>query len=247
MADPPEPEHEPDIEVVLRSARDLDPADRLRLIARLWASLPLEHWAAPTSDQQTDIMRRLDPATSDSILEVPWRIIDRVLDHYPKASPAKVYSAPRRFDLATIFVVTTAYCLLFASLSALNWPGIVSLIVGGFITLVGIGQAVLYGGTRPRKASIVVGIGLCGIGSATPLLFQTGRVYPDGYLLGMFLYVAIVGTTSGAILGYLAGTLVGGIFLITDYVRQRFSRPPDTQRDELPASIAAAPASPEAS
>ena len=32
----------------LEAAGALEPNDRLRLIARLWASLPADHWAAPT-------------------------------------------------------------------------------------------------------------------------------------------------------------------------------------------------------
>ena len=62
-------------------------------------------------------------------------------------------------------------------------------------------------------------------------------------ILAAFIYAAI----SGAILGYLAGTLVGGIFLITDLVRLRFSPAPETQAAELTAAIPAAPVSSESS
>ena len=230
----------------------LEPADRLRLIARLWASLPPEYWAAPTSDERAEHHGRIDPAAAGSLLDVPWRIVNVDLDRHTRVAGAKVYSAPRRFDLATIFVVTTAYCLLFALLSATTWPGVVSLVIAGFITLVGIGQA------RPlRRTAAAQGIDrwsaslLCWI-LARPLplhVAMTAGGQPTAYSSACFSTSAIdYGTLSGgASCGYLAGTLVGGMFLIIDRVRQRFSRPPETQPVELPAAIAAAPASPEAS
>jgi hypothetical protein len=128
-----------------------------------------------------------------------------------------VYSAPRRFDLATIFVVTSAYAMLFGGLSALGaWP-IVSVVIGGFITAVGIGQAVLFGGGKPRSASILVGVVLhviiyLGIWIAFP------RLFPAWFLLMMTGYVVI----GGFILGYCAGALVGGVFLMADMLRGKF-------------------------
>jgi hypothetical protein len=184
MAGPPEPTPEPDIEEMLRSARPLDPADRLRLIARLWASLPSECWAAPSAQQRLEVWRRLGATETDDLGNVPWRIIERLVDRPIATTPAKIYSAPRRFDLATIFVVATAYCLFFAALSPLPLPGVASLVVAGFITLVGVGQAVLYRGLQPRKASIVVGIAICWIWVAisSPFVFQTPRVVGSSWL-----------------------------------------------------------------
>jgi membrane-associated HD superfamily phosphohydrolase len=164
------------------------------------------------------------------------------LEQHERVAGTKIYSAPRRFDLATVFVVTTAYCLLFASLSATTWPGYVNLIIAAFITLVGVGQAVIYRGLRPRQASIWVGIVLCNLGMIV-YLYLRGRMVTPGTILGGFIYAAI----GGAILGYLAGTLVGGIFLIIDFVRRRFTPPPETIPAELPVAISATPPSPEVS
>jgi hypothetical protein len=181
-------------------------------------------------------LSRLSPATADSIFDVPWRIIDRVLEQHPRSRGTRIYSAPRRFDLATVFVVTTAYCLLFAAMGAMGASGVVTLVIAGFITLVGIGQAVLYGGQRPRKASVVVGIGLTWIGCAMPLVLSGARMIGNGMILGTVLYAATYGSALGALLGYLAGTVVAGVFLVTDRVRQRFWPTPETQAEEPTAA-----------
>ena len=76
----------------------------------------------------------------------------------PDAPTATIYSAPRRFDLATIMVVTLAYALLLAGLRLLRMPPSGVLHVAGCITCVGIGQALLFRGKRPRLSSILVGV-----------------------------------------------------------------------------------------
>lgn len=208
----------PDIKQIFRDAASLEPAERLRLIARLWISLPPDHWAAPTAKERADVERRLDKRDFDAVADASWRISDRLLDN--REPPRRtVYSAPRRFDLATIFVVTSAYAILFGGFSALGaWP-IVSVAIGGFVTLVGIGQAVLFRGEKPRSASSLVGVILLvitfiGIWIAIP------RLYPTWVLLTM-TGIAVGG---GFILGYCAGALVGGVFLAADLLRGRFWR-----------------------
>ena len=64
-----------DIEEVASAAKSLEPADRLRLIARLWASLPSDHWAAPTSAERDRLRRHLTQVDVDLLDEVPWKIV----------------------------------------------------------------------------------------------------------------------------------------------------------------------------
>ena len=214
-----------DIKQVYRDAASLEPADRLRLIARLWASLPTDHWAAPTAKERAEIERRLNDRDADAVADASWRIAERIRAGCVEPRPT-VYSAPRRFDLATIFVVTSAYAILFGGFSALGaWP-IVSVVIGGYITVVGIGQAVLFGSEKPRSASILVGVVLhaiiwIGTWVAAP------RLLPAAFVIFMAGYIVI----GGVILGYCAGTLVGGVFLLADVLRGRFGRksPPTTQ------------------
>lgn len=123
-----------------------------------------------------------------------------------------LYSAPRRFDLATILAVTSAYALLFAGLARLQSPPATTLIIAGFITLVGVAQSVLFGGNRPRLASAVAGVGM----SVVPFLIAAAMGRPSRISVGCQLI-------AGPLMGYLAGALVGSVFLVSDYLR-RFIR-----------------------
>jgi hypothetical protein len=238
------------IEEIFNAAVPLDPTDRLRLIARLWASLPQDSIAAPTWQNRNSVQRCLNGADSDGLSGVPWKILERAADRQAQETYWKPYSAPRRFDLATIFVVTTAYCLFFAAMSAMPLPGVASLIAAGFVTMVGLGQAFLYGGVKPRRASIMVGMVLCWISSAIPFIFIQPRaisIYGQNFLLGVFLYIFAVGSISGAILGYLSGTVVGGVFLISDRVRGRFWPTRNNPVELRPSATTEPSSSPDAS
>lgn len=236
----------PDKHKIFRDAVSLEPADRLRLIARLWASLPADHWAAPTAAERKEIEHRLAANDSDALADASWRMADRILAERRAADRlhsigSRVYGAPRRFDLATIFAVTSSYALLFGGLSLLfsefGAPGaypIVSGVIGGFITIVGIGQAVLFGGTKPRQASFLVG-GVLTVLICIGSWILSPRLYPAPVILFM-LGFAVVG---GVILGYCAGGLVGGVFLFADLIRGRFGRsspaPPSAEQHPLDA------------
>ena len=129
-------------------------------------------------------------------------------------SRQSLYSVPRRFDMATIFVVTGAYSILLGSLSALHAGPIVMTALAIFISLVGVGQALLFRGLKPRLASTLVGI----------CIFQfltIGQWFYTPIPIGLMLVLAIVNILYGAILGYLIGTMVGGVFLVADLIRRR--------------------------
>jgi hypothetical protein len=211
-------------DVVLKAAQ-LDPDDRLRLIARLWASLPVEHWAAPSIVDRRDVQSMIVTDDMYRMATLPRRIAWQVLGSAP---PEKIYSAPRRFDLATIFVVTFAYSLLFAVLSGLGAPPALSVIFGVFITVVGIGQAVLYGGNNARVASVISGA-IIGVPIALGLTIWASRTSPGALLILM----TPLGAALGALCGYLAGTLVGGVFLVADKLRRYFMNSAQADAEEV--------------
>jgi putative addiction module component (TIGR02574 family) len=216
------------VDDVLLAAESLEPDDRLRLIARLWASLPQGHWAAPSAAELAAVERRLANHAIGQTVDVPWEIVSRMLVNRETAPRSKIYSAPRRFDLATVFAVMTAYSLLFAVMSGFNFPATISALVGGFVTLVGIGQALLFRGEKPRRASMLVGC-VC---FTLPWLvgwLTNSRMMPRE----MLWLVLANGILSGAILGYFAGVLVGGVFLVADLIRRRFK--PQADANETPA------------
>jgi hypothetical protein len=157
---------------------------------------------------------------------VPWPIVERMIADCVRDSRPKIYSAPRRFDLAMIFVVTAVYAVLFAGMSALQFPPVASLAVAGFVTFVGIGQALLFRGRRPRTASMVVGAFL--FTSATLVLWIATGPGLRFYGVSRILWSGAACVIGGAIWGYLAGVLVGGVFLLADVVRRRFRRQPSS-------------------
>src|SRR5688572_12496107 len=70
----------------------------------------------------------------------------------------QVYAANRRFDLVTLFVIIFGYAALFAIGRALRVSPVIILVFGGYVTCVGIGQALLFGGRHPRAASMIIGV-----------------------------------------------------------------------------------------
>src|SRR4051794_19986578 len=100
-----------------RAAEALPPDDRLRLMAGLWATTPPGHHAPPRPIAPAELRRHLDEYDAGRILHFPWAPV-RILiaDQKPPSTAWKVFSAPRRFDLSTIFVVTLAYSLLFGGM-----------------------------------------------------------------------------------------------------------------------------------
>lgn len=152
------------------------------------------------------------------LADVPRRVAMQVLGTPPAE---KVYSAPRRFDLATIFVVTAAYSLGLGMLRGFGTPPIVVLYIAVFITAVGVGQPILFGGTKPRLASVLMGIGAFFVGTLSlPLV---GRLH-IGDFSEQIAFALLFSAPFGGGLGYVAGALVGGVFLVADKVRQRFTR-----------------------
>jgi hypothetical protein len=228
------------------AAESLDPDDRMRLIARLWKSLPEDYFTEPNPPEpKSPELRLTEPKPPELVGAAPISfssevqlLTDRAIDFArklfrpPDTPPQeKIYSAPRRFDLATVFVVTSAYSLLFGVMSYvtgyLDLPPAVSLYVGAFITLVGVGQAVLYGGQNARVASVVAGVVL------SVLWNLTAVVWPPRGLIGvLMLFLLPFYAALGAGCGYIAGVLVGGVFLVADKLRTYFSTRLQASEDE---------------
>lgn len=151
-------------------------------------------------------------------------------DWAPHAVPSRVgrsmpaaFGVPRRFGIGTLLVVTAAYGALLAVLRAMDWHrGVIAAFVG-FISLIGLGQMLLFHARRPRKASIVTGAVCVPLVQLLIVLSREGREWfdPQGWLdaatmLGWILLLI----PHGAIAGYLAGGIVAGVFLIMDAVER---------------------------
>ncbi|MBM4088958.1 MAG: hypothetical protein FJ276_05920 [Planctomycetes bacterium] len=131
---------------------------------------------------------------------------------------AKVYSVPRRYDLATLFTISLAFALLFGLLRALDATPVVFACIGGFVAAVGIGQAVLFRGRAPRIASIATGAAFL-LTFDIVIYFVFIKANGRWGLIEVVLSAAFM-SVWGSIFGYIAGALIGGVFLVADAIRR---------------------------
>ncbi|HVT27305.1 MAG TPA: hypothetical protein VHE81_04740 [Lacipirellulaceae bacterium] len=208
----------PDLARATVAAQSLESDDQVRLISLLWASLPtkkkaavlrfeLEHLRQPSEETSPPV--RLPPANP------AWPALQKFL--FDQTNTSELFSAPRRFDLATIFVVTAAFSILFGAMSAMDFGPITEGIVGVLIAVVAAAQAYYQNVANPRGVSVVTGSI-----SLTVMLVVLKIAQPHLIPGPFFAVVLISGLSGGAVAGYLAGVLVGGVFLVADLVRRKF-------------------------
>lgn len=135
---------------------------------------------------------------------------------------ARVYSVPRRFGIGTILLATTLFAVLFGVLNYARARPWELFFYASFVATVSLFQAVFQ--RAPRWASILAG------GFFLPLsmiIFGSmgrrwllPRVRVDS-LLGPESFLLIAGLI-GMVVGYLGGTLIAGVFLVSDYVVRFF-------------------------
>jgi hypothetical protein len=124
-------------------------------------------------------------------------------------TPSKeVYSVPRRFGIGTIMGVATAYAMLLWGMQQLDWPPVVIIFNGVFLTIIGVMQVVMT--KTPRWASM-----LTGAVSVLGMSLATGYVQRWIFFDPCNVVWVIPG---GLIYGYLGGVLVAGVFLVIDKV-----------------------------
>ena len=129
-----------------------------------------------------------------------------------QASVPEVFSVPRRFDLATVLVAMLAYAVLFAVLHAPGVPRGVIGFVGLFFAVVAVGQAVAIRWQSPRLASMIAATLFWLVLGGVAL----GRGGGGCEVCGVGMMAGVV----GPITGYLGGALVGGVFLVSHYLRE---------------------------
>ncbi|MGE0760363.1 MAG: hypothetical protein AB7O38_25335 [Pirellulaceae bacterium] len=138
----------------------------------------------------------------------------------------RVYSVPRRFGTGTILLATTLFAILFGALNYARARPWELFFYAAFVATVSLFQAVFN--RTPRWASILSGgvylplslilfgsFGLVGRRSGLP------RIRFDG--LPGFLDLVLWAMFVGLVVGYLGGTLIAGIFLVSDYTVRYFA------------------------
>jgi len=151
---------------------------------------------------------------------------------------------PRRFSLGKLMLITAFFAVLFAVLRCLNAHPVVFVVVAGFVTVVGLSQAILFSGKRPRRASVVAGAAL---GALVPAVGSLVLHFTEGPHLAMhdlaigavfFVVATLIYAVVGGILGYLVGCLVAAIFLgkrsTLREASDHPSEPPDPFRPDGP-------------
>ena len=166
-------------------------------------------------------MTPADPSPEIIVAELAERPAERAAGDEP-------FGVPRRFGIGTILVITTAFGLLLSLLQNAGAPPGVVWFVIVFVSLIGLGQMLLFGGSHPRKASIVTGeICFPLMIAAAVALFKPSRTLP-----GEMAWVVFTSLVFGGGFGYLAGGVVAGVFLIMDGVEQALASLNPRDRDE---------------
>lgn len=143
----------------------------------------------------------------------------------------KLYSAPRRFDLATMLAVTSAYALLFAGMKTLDFSSSAFIRVASLITLVAIAQSLFATWEKPqrglflfnndpRQVSVLVGIAFYVF--FMPWMYGAAFFWQEiqrGISLGPLVMCLFAILLPGTLMGYFSGVLVAGTFLVADKLR----------------------------
>ncbi len=127
------------------------------------------------------------------------------------ATTTATYVVPKRFGMAGILAITTFMAGLFGILRWFDCHPVIYIFLG-VLALVTCLVQMRYGDV-PRMASIAVGalfLPLCAMGT---LFFVNGfRAFP-----GLLCSIPLL-AVGGAVLGYIAGAMTAGIFLLMDLV-----------------------------
>ena len=123
---------------------------------------------------------------------------------------------PNRFGVGTLLVISTMYAMLFAAWRLLGGSPQFLVWVTLFFSAVGLGQMLLYKGQQPRKASAVAGA------CAYSCMFQVYAAYKqltEHAIPGLSICGLMHSVPAGALLGYLAGSLIASHFLLIDKLK----------------------------
>ena len=132
--------------------------------------------------------------------------------------PGEPYVVPKRFGLRTLLFVTTAFGLVFAAAKSTPAPAVALIFYSSFLFFISVSQMAIP--KLPRMASIVAGAMFMPAAvygaSYTPLGSEfILQILPRMSTQNEFLWMAWL-VIIGGFLGYLGGTLLAGIFMLSD-------------------------------
>lgn len=137
----------------------------------------------------------------------------------PSPAPKGV---PRRFGLGMLFVWTTLFSGLFLLTGALDipWTGVAT--ISGFFAIIALAQWYFGEGRRAREASMIVGAVYYPI--AIVIVLGPQDVFVSAMRSSTFALQGALIMVIGAVLGYLAGVLVAGVFLVAYWIDRAYAK-----------------------
>ena len=135
----------------------------------------------------------------------------------------KPVGVPRRFAVGTVLIIMTMYSVLFAVLRSSGMPPGLFTSIAVFLTGVGAAQMLMFRGRRPRDASFVAGALLFPLIllAACFVTWLSGNPAPPLNVILLLPYQCVL----GVLLGYLAGCLTAGVFLILGRIDEALHGP----------------------
>ena len=176
----------------------------------------------------TDVLSRVVPA---EVVEEP-KFVTPPRKPWPAAWYEKpATGVPRRFGMTALFAIMTLYAIVFAIMQSLDTNPTAFTIIAVLLTGVGAGQTLLFGGKSPRIASVCAGAMLFPLEIVAAIVYHS-LFWPrpsfstvEQAVIIVAIVVAIVFCIpAGGFLGYLAGVLAGGVFLLLDLIAKRTRR-----------------------
>jgi hypothetical protein len=160
------------------------------------------------------------------------RLAESVLDALRRGRPGSrepapavlVVGMPKRFSIAIMMAWLTLFAMAFSLLKCVQAPpqlfGIMTVLMLG----IGLGQMWLFGGNRPRLASVVAGAvvlsaAVAGLNLATGYFSDEKAGIVMRTIYSIVLIIPCV--PLGAFFGYLLGALTAGIVLTLNYLENR--------------------------
>jgi hypothetical protein len=127
-----------------------------------------------------------------------------------------VYSVPRRFGLRSILAITASYAVLFAIVRWTGYEPTVPIFYGIFVALVMAAQMIFD--RSPRAASFFAGA------VYLPCCFLMEPLVREHFGFSRFGQHVIMLGLAGGFLGYLAGAVIAGAYLLADMLAQLATR-----------------------
>ena len=131
-------------------------------------------------------------------------------DSRRKSPAAKTYAVPIRFGLGTILLATAMFAVFFAAMKWINAPVLFIVVLASYLACIALAQMIFQ--RAPRVASAATGV-LFHLGFVVVMFWNDPSPTAGPVLRALFFY-----TCFGALFGYVTGSLIASVFLVTDYL-----------------------------